>query len=119
MIVQIRKKKHVYEQKTSMNKAAALVKGNHYLPCPIVSRSMGSVALGDKSFWLFTRLVLVDESLWLVSDALVASSLIKVLVSSNFQSVKYPGFEVTLFTSISPDSIAMTRDIDGRSVGAV
>jgi hypothetical protein len=119
MTVQIRKTKHVYEQKTSMNKAAALVKGNHYLPCPIVSRSMGSVALGDKSFWLFTRLVLVDESLWLVSDALVASSLIKVLVSSNFQSVKYPGFEVTLFTSISPDSIAMTRDIDGRSVGAV
>ena len=46
-------------------------------------------------------------------------SLIKLDTSLNFQSVKYPGFVVTLDTSISPESIATTRDIGGRSVGDV
>uniref|UniRef100_A0A2P2MWN3 Leucine-rich repeat family protein n=1 Tax=Rhizophora mucronata TaxID=61149 RepID=A0A2P2MWN3_RHIMU len=40
-----------------------------------------------------------------------------MLASSNVQSVKYPGLEVTLLTSISPDSIATTRDINGRRFG--
>jgi hypothetical protein len=42
-----------------------------------------------------------------------------LLTSSNFQSVKYPGRDVTVLTSISPESIATTRDIDGRKVGDV
>lgn len=39
------------------------------------------------------------------------------IVSSNFQSDKYPGFEVAMLTSISPKSIVTKRDIDGRDVG--
>ena len=57
-------------------------------------------------------LILVDELKWLFS-------LIKLDASLNFQSVKYPGFVVTLDTSISPESIATARDIGGRSVGDV
>ena len=57
-------------------------------------------------------MLIFDELKWLFS-------LIKLDPSLNFQSVKYPGFDVTLDTSISPESIATTRDIDGRSAGDV
>ena len=62
-----------------------------------------------------TMLVLaIDELKWLVS---VAASPVTLVISSYFQSVKYPSLEVTVLTSISPESIATTHDIDGRNVG--
>ena len=48
---------------------------------------------------------------------LAATSFLKLVGSSDFQSVKYPGFEVTMLTAMSPKSIATTRDIDGLNVG--
>ena len=62
-------------------------------------------------------LVLADVLKMLAWVPMVATSLSKLVSSSNFQSVKYPGLEVTELTSISPESIATTRDIDGRNVG--
>ena len=55
-------------------------------------------------------LILASELKWIFS-------LIKLDTSLNFQSVKYPGFVGTLEASISPESIATTRDIGDRSVG--
>ena len=82
-----------------------------HLPSPIISWSSVLLAVnGEES--LSTAMLILGEFKWLFS-------LIKLDASLNFQSVKYPGFVVTLDTSISPENIATTRDIGGRSVGDV
>lgn len=78
----------------------------------VVSRSIGKVApTGDCSGWS-------DMELYrLVSSPRVSMSLIELVTSLNFHSVKYAGLEIAGLTSASPESIATTRDIDGLSVG--
>ena len=61
----------------------------------------------------------VSTAMLILGELKSLFSLIKLDTSLNFQSVKYPGFVVTLDTSIFPESIATTRDIGGRSVGDV
>lgn len=89
-------------------------KDNH-LPSPIISCSFGLVAVTGE--WVpSTTMLGFDESGWIL-EVVKASSLIKLFISSYFQSVKYPGLVITVLTSISPESMATTRDIGGRSVG--
>ena len=81
----------------------------------IISPSIGLEASAGEFPTSPTMLVVADDELkWLVS---IVPSLVTLVISSYFQSVKYPGLEVTVLTSISPESIATTRDIDGRKVG--
>ena len=88
---------------------------NSYRPCLTVSPITGLEAFVGEFPTSPTMLVLaVDELKWLVS---VAPSPVTLVISSYFQFVKYPSLEVTALTSISPESIATTRDIDGRNVG--
>ena len=88
---------------------------NSHRPCLIVSPIIGLEAFASEFPTSPTILILaVDELKWLVS---VAPSPVTLVISSYFQSVKYPGLEVIALTSISPESIATTRDIDGRNVG--
>ena len=88
---------------------------NSHQPCLIESPIIGLEAFAGEFPTSPTMLVLaVDELKWLVS---VAPSPVMLVISSYFQSVKYPDLEVTKLTSISPKSIATTRDIDGCNVG--
>ena len=88
---------------------------NSHRPCLIVSPITGLETFAGEFPTSPTMLVLaVDELKWLVS---IAPSPVTLVISSYFQSVKYLGLEVTMLTSISPESIATTRDIDGRNVG--
>ena len=88
---------------------------NSHRPCLIVSPITGLEAFAGGFPTSPTILILaVDELKWLVS---VAPSPVTLVISSYFQFVKYPSLEVTALTSISPESIATTRDIDGRNVG--
>ena len=81
----------------------------------IVSPIIGLEAFAGEVPTSPTMLVLaVDELKWLVS---IAPSSVTLVISLYFQSVKYPGLEVTALTSKSLESIATTRDIDGRNVG--
>jgi hypothetical protein len=84
-------------------------KVDSHLPSLIISSSMGLETFAGEFSASPVMLVLADELKILAWLPLVSSS--------NFQSVKYPGLEVTELTSISPESIATTRDIDGRNVG--
>ena len=68
---------------------------------------------------LFTMVVLVDELQLLVLVPLAVLSVIRLLTLLNFQSAKYPGFEISELTWMSPKSIATTRDIWGRREGDV
>ena len=84
---------------------------------PTASWSIGTVASTGEGCESPNMLVLVAMLYRLVSVLLVLTSLIKLVLSSNFQSLKYPGLEVIVLTSASPESIATARDIDGLSIG--
>ena len=88
---------------------------NSHRPCLIVSPIIGLEAFAGEFPTSPTMLALaVDELKWLVS---VAPSPVTLVISSYFQSIKYPGLEVTVLTTISLESIATTCDINGRNVG--
>lgn len=68
-------------------------------------------------FMFMFKLVFVPVDVAVVA---VVVSLSRLLTSSNFQSAKYPGFEISVhLTSTSPESIPTTRDIRGRREGEV
>nr|GFB26070.1 hypothetical protein [Tanacetum cinerariifolium] len=49
----------------------------------------------------------------------VGGALLKVVASLNLKPVRYSGRVIAPLASISPESIATTRDIDGRCIGEV